>query len=314
MKDFFISYTHADAQWAEWIAYVLEEEGFSTILQAWDFRPGSNFVLEMQNAAATAARTIMVLSPDYLNSKMAASEWASAFAQDPQGLERRLTPIMVRKCAPEGLLPTIVQIRVAGLSEEAAKDAVVAGVKEARAKPSKRPAFPGAAIDHVQQKAFPTANSTPPKTSVLPKMRHQWTDADRKRFLKTGFAEIRSAFEQNLKQADEEGRIEVDFTPTSAFDFSAEIFADGESRCRCRVWLANDMGGESIGFQEGNATGNSFNEILYPSTDGEPTFSATMTMGMADIERSLDMKHLTPKQAAAYLWERFTKPLSYGRR
>ncbi|NEI53222.1 TIR domain-containing protein [Rhizobium leguminosarum] len=62
MKDFFISYTHADVKWAEWIAFVLEEESFSTIIQAWDFRPGSNFVLEMQNAAATAARTIIVLS------------------------------------------------------------------------------------------------------------------------------------------------------------------------------------------------------------------------------------------------------------
>src|SRR4029077_13431766 len=42
-KDFFISYTHADRTWAEWIAFQLEEAGYITILQAWDFRPGSNF-------------------------------------------------------------------------------------------------------------------------------------------------------------------------------------------------------------------------------------------------------------------------------
>ena len=61
--------------WAEWIGYVLEEEGFSVIIQAWDFRPGSNFVLEMQKAATEADRTIMVLSPDYLKSQFASPEW-----------------------------------------------------------------------------------------------------------------------------------------------------------------------------------------------------------------------------------------------
>jgi hypothetical protein len=46
-KDFFISYNSADRQWAEWIAWQLEEAGYTTVLQAWDFRPDSNFVLEI---------------------------------------------------------------------------------------------------------------------------------------------------------------------------------------------------------------------------------------------------------------------------
>lgn len=61
--DFFISYNRADTNWAEWIAWQLEEAKYSTILQAWDFRPGSNFVLDMQKAAENALRTVMVLSP-----------------------------------------------------------------------------------------------------------------------------------------------------------------------------------------------------------------------------------------------------------
>jgi len=312
MTDFFISYTHADAKWAEWIAYVLEEEGYSTIIQAWDFRPGSNFVLEMQNAASTAERTVMVLSPDYLDSKMAAPEWGAAFAQDPRGLARRLIPIMVRKCEPKGLLPTIVQIRIMDLPEDAATAAVLAGVKDIRNKPSNRPAFPGAVVEHVEPKVFPGPESKLNPKSVLPKMRRQWSDVDRRRFLKQGFAEIREVFERNLKQADEEEpRLEFDFTLTSPFDFSAEIFIDGRSKCRCRVWLASDMGSETIGFQEGNTSGNAFNEILYPSTDGEPSFTASMAMGYSDVERELEMNHLSADQAATYLWARFVKPLSY---
>ena len=50
MKDFFISYNKADRRWAEWIAWQLENTGYTTVLQDWDFRPGANFLLEMQDA------------------------------------------------------------------------------------------------------------------------------------------------------------------------------------------------------------------------------------------------------------------------
>ena len=75
MKDFFISYRSTDRFWAEWIAWQLEEAGYSTVLQAWDFRPGSNFVLAMQRAAAEAERTIAVLSPAYLSGSYTQSAW-----------------------------------------------------------------------------------------------------------------------------------------------------------------------------------------------------------------------------------------------
>lgn len=58
MLDFFVSYTATEEAWAEWIAWALEEAAFSTVLQKWDFAAGSNFVLEMQKAAADARRTI----------------------------------------------------------------------------------------------------------------------------------------------------------------------------------------------------------------------------------------------------------------
>lgn len=116
-KDFFISYTLADKQWAEWTGYVLEEQGFNVIIQAWDFRPGSNFVIEMQRAAEGASRTIMVLSPDYLQSQFAAPEWAAAFAKDPQGIERKLVPVVVRVCQPEGMLKPLVHVDLTGRSE-----------------------------------------------------------------------------------------------------------------------------------------------------------------------------------------------------
>ena len=94
--DFFVSYNKADRAWAEWIAWQLEADGYTILIQAWDFLPGSNFVLEMQRAAAAAKRTIAVLSPDYLEALFTQPEWAAAFASDPTAVKRQLVPIRVR--------------------------------------------------------------------------------------------------------------------------------------------------------------------------------------------------------------------------
>ena len=116
-KDFFISYTHADTKWAEWIAWQLEEAGYSTILQAWDFQPGMNFVLEMDKAATVARCTIAVLSPDYLSARYTQPEWAEAFRRDPKSEKGALLPVRVRKCEIEGLLGSIIYIDLVDLDE-----------------------------------------------------------------------------------------------------------------------------------------------------------------------------------------------------
>ena len=154
-KDFFISYTAADRQWAEWIAWTLEDAGYTTVLQAWDFRPGDNFVLEMQKSSEKAERTIMVLSPAYLQSRFSAPEWAAALAQDPAGEKGLLLPVRVQECDLQGLLPQIVYIDLVGRTEEEARAALLTGVKRTRAKPPTPPPFPGASAP--EKARFPGA-------------------------------------------------------------------------------------------------------------------------------------------------------------
>ncbi|WP_196219705.1 tetratricopeptide repeat protein [Microcystis aeruginosa] len=144
-KHFFVSYNGRDKQWAEWIAWILEEAGYSVIIQAWDFRPGSNFVLEMQNATVQAEKTLAVLSNNYLNALYTHPEWAAAFAQDPTGQKRTLIPIRVSECEIKGLWQQIVYADVVNLSEAEAKDVVLAALQE-RAKPTQAPGFPGVSL------------------------------------------------------------------------------------------------------------------------------------------------------------------------
>jgi len=177
IKDFFISYNGTDKAWAEWIAWQLEEVGFLTILQSWDFRPGANFVLKMQEASKEAERVIAVLSPNYLNAVYTQPEWAVAFRRDPQGTKGLLVPVMVCDCRQEldGLWPQIIYINLMDLSEQVARKALLEGINRGRNKPETPPVFPGA-IQHneAEEPHFPgraggasTSNFSEEKPTLL---------------------------------------------------------------------------------------------------------------------------------------------------
>ncbi len=146
MKDFFISRNGADKNWAVWIAWELEEAGFTTVIQDWDFRASSNFVLDMHKAASEAEHTIAVLSSDYLDALYTQPEWAAAFKDDPTGEKGKLIPVRVRECEPEGLLAAIVYIDLVEQEEPAARDVLlkhISGiVEQKRGKPESKPDFP----------------------------------------------------------------------------------------------------------------------------------------------------------------------------
>ena len=156
-KDFFISYTHADKNWAEWIAWHLEEASYTTILQAWDFHAGGNFVLAMDSATKQAGRTIAVLSPDYFASKYTPSEWAAAFRHDPKGELGLLVPVRVRPCDVEGLLGQVVYIDLVNQDEQTARSTLLASLQSGRQKPASAPPFPSVAHTLLERPSFPGA-------------------------------------------------------------------------------------------------------------------------------------------------------------
>ena len=100
-QDFFISYTGVNRSWAEWIAVQLERATYSTVLQSWDFRPGADFLHEMQRVTSTADRTIAVASaPDF-----GEAVWRAAFSKDHTGALRLLVPVRVQPCEPRPCWP-----------------------------------------------------------------------------------------------------------------------------------------------------------------------------------------------------------------
>lgn len=143
-RDFFVSYTSSDLAWAEWIAWTLEEAGYSVFLQAWDFTPGAHFIEEMHRATSAAERTIAVLSEDYIRSEFATAEWQEAWRTDPRGENRALLVLRIEDCDRPGLLGQVVSVDLFGIDMETARSRLLNAVRSERQKPPIPPDFPGA--------------------------------------------------------------------------------------------------------------------------------------------------------------------------
>ena len=125
-----------------------KEDGYRVLVQAWDFVPGSNWIQGMQAGTTDADRTISVLSPRYLKSVYGSGEWHAAWASDPSGTQRKLLVVRVEECDRPGLLAGMVSVDLFGTIEAMAETRLrnmVSAAVSGRAKPAKKPRFPGAA-------------------------------------------------------------------------------------------------------------------------------------------------------------------------
>jgi TIR domain len=164
-KDFFISYTVADQAWAEWIGDQLEAAGHNVVLQTWDFRPGENFILRMNQALEQADRVLAVLSPRYFASAYATDEWTAALVRN-RGQADRLLPVRIEPCDLPPLLANRIYIDLVGLDEPAAAARLRGGVTQERAKLLRPRPFPGqtqAAVGSRFPGRRPEVFSVPPR-------------------------------------------------------------------------------------------------------------------------------------------------------
>jgi len=140
--DFFISYSPADERWATWIAWQLEAAGHRTLLQAWDFVPGTNFIDFMDRGVRDAAVVVAVLSRSYLKSQYGRIEWQAALRTNPG----KLVTVRIEDCPLDGLLATITYVDLLSVATPAAARQVLLNrlrqMLAGRAKPLREPDFP----------------------------------------------------------------------------------------------------------------------------------------------------------------------------
>ncbi|GAA3313983.1 TIR domain-containing protein [Nonomuraea dietziae] len=162
--DIFVSYSPADTAWATWIAWELESAGYRTMIQAWDFVPGTNFIDFMDRGVSEAQVVVAVLSRNYLTSRYGRMEWQAALRAAPDNPSSKLITVRLEDVPLEGLLSTITWVDLVGVTDPAkARGMLLNRIAEAvagRAKPHLPPAFPhGPAEPRAEQEPPPSAES-----------------------------------------------------------------------------------------------------------------------------------------------------------
>ncbi|QKV95517.1 tetratricopeptide repeat protein [Streptomyces sp. NA02950] len=145
--DFFISYAGVERAWAEWVAYHLQQHGFSIEFDHWHWRAGDNTTVRMSDALTRADRFLALLSPSYFERRRYTwDEWTAAYDDRERG-PRDFVPLHVAELE-KSRIPALLRPIKAGIlhgkGEEEALAELLRAVGGPEA-PETRPGFPGAA-------------------------------------------------------------------------------------------------------------------------------------------------------------------------
>jgi TIR domain-containing protein/tetratricopeptide repeat protein len=137
--DFFVSHAGRDTAWAEWLAWQLQEAGYSVELDVWDWAPGEDFVARMERALQRADRLLAVCTEAYFASAFGGAELRAAFA-DSAAAQGRIVPVLVEPVTLPALYAPLIPLDLTGLDEAAAVARLRARLTGGR--PTSAPPFP----------------------------------------------------------------------------------------------------------------------------------------------------------------------------
>jgi hypothetical protein len=96
--DAFISYSSRDSEWVqECLLTTLESHNLRVCIDYRDFTIGASSLENMEIAVQSSRKTLLVLTPSWINSEWTNFEALLAQVKDPAGRGRRLLPLMVIK-------------------------------------------------------------------------------------------------------------------------------------------------------------------------------------------------------------------------
>ncbi|MBC7966656.1 MAG: TIR domain-containing protein, partial [Fuerstia sp.] len=142
MAKIFISYTSVDREWAEWIAWHLQDAQHVVEIQAWHFRDGPPVVKQINAALERAQMTIAVLSPGYLASKWCELEWDAALSLEVRGRGHILLPVQIQDGELPPVLDAKARVVLMNLPTDAARERLLQSVDGPKGLSKTQPPLP----------------------------------------------------------------------------------------------------------------------------------------------------------------------------
>ena len=155
-------------------------------------------------------------------------------------------------------------------------------------------AAPGPAVAH-----RPTIN---PRSSNL-RVRTEFTDRDRHAFLTKSFEYIARYFENSLAELQTRNdRVDTNFRRIDANRFEARVFASGNERALCGIWLGGTFGTDGLYYSSSGVVYGGYNDSMSVSDNGY--ILLLQPLGMPHLGQN-DRSALTMEGAAEYFWNIF---------
>jgi tetratricopeptide (TPR) repeat protein len=144
--DFFISHAGVDLAWAEWVAWQLEDHGYTVELDKWDWVPGRNFIVAISDALERCERVVALFSARYFDrERYTREEWAASLSHAWAQPDGKLVPLRIED-VPRNQVPALLQsllsVDIFGMPEDRTRRVLLDAVAEPR-RPGQSPTFPG---------------------------------------------------------------------------------------------------------------------------------------------------------------------------
>lgn len=123
--DFFISHSHVDKKWAEWVSSILKKYGYTTFWGTRDLKVGDDFALIIKEYLEKANNLVAILSPSYFNSMYCQAEVSAILANG----NKKIIPVKVTDKQPEGSLANLLYVDIYNVSEQEAEHRLIKAIE-----------------------------------------------------------------------------------------------------------------------------------------------------------------------------------------
>ncbi|PCJ43837.1 MAG: hypothetical protein COA71_00140 [SAR86 cluster bacterium] len=314
MVELFFSYSHQDEELRNELEKHLSLLRRQGVIDLWsDHRigPGKEISGEIDQHLESADIILLLVSPDFLNSDYCYDiEMGRAMERHESG-ETRVIPVILRPCdwqsAPFRKFKALPTDGKPVTKHQTLDDAfldITRAIREVIQQLG--PASP--VMEH--DDSLLTGDTSKPSLSQRVRssslrVRQEFTDRQRHKFLDEAFEFIAQYFEGSLAELEARNAdVETSFKRVDANRFEASVYMGGQERSRCGIWLGDGTSiSKGILFSHsGLGAGNSYNESLSIEDDSFSLF--LKPMGMARIGKGGD-KLLTAEGAAEFYWGLF---------
>lgn len=315
MSTLFFSYSHRDEALRDELETHLAMLKRQGVITTWHDRrigAGKEFDLEISQHLDEADIILLLVSSDFLASDYCyENEMARAMERHASG-KARVIPVILRPCdwhdAPFGKLLAATKDGRPVTKYPSQDDAFLEVVQSIK-KAAKEMGGPGKTLASTATTSSISPSRSPDVRSSNLRVRKDFTDRDRDRFLHESFEYIARFFENSLGELETRNSdIQTTYRRIDANHFTASIYRDGRAASQCKIWLGDfNLGRTQILHSSQPMAGdNSYNNWLSVEDDGH---TLLLRLSGATSFGGQGEKLLTQEGAAERLWDVLMEPL-----